>query len=117
MKIVGRILIILAVFALVMGVTYVIVNARGTSASGITNRLESGNGRFTPPEGAPQGFQNGQQPQFPREGREFYGERDGGEWLLEAFKNIAIIGVIVALIAIPRSWMQKRKRTAQTAAG
>ena len=34
MKIVGRILIILAVLALVMGITYVIVNTRGSSAPG-----------------------------------------------------------------------------------
>ncbi len=117
MKTLGRILIILAVFALVMGVTYVIVNARSSLVPGTTDRFEPGNGRFTPPDGASPGFQNGGQPQFPREGREIRGERGGAGWLFGAFKNIVIIGIIVVLVVIPKSWMQKRKRTAQIAAG
>jgi hypothetical protein len=117
MKIIGRILIILAVFALVMGITYGIVNARSSSGSGITPRFEPGNGRFAPPDGTPPGFQNGERPEFPGRGREFRGERGGSGWLFEALKNIAIIGIIVALIVIPKSWIQKRKRAANTAAG
>jgi hypothetical protein len=117
MKIVGRILVILAVFTLVMGITYVIVNARSSSASGITARFEPGNGRFTPPDGAPPGFQNGERPEFPGGGREFRRERGGGGWLFEALRNVAIIGIIVALIVVPKSWIQKRKRAARVAAG
>jgi len=106
MKIVGRILIILAVFALVMGITYLIVNTRGSSAPG----FEPGNERFSASNGAPLGFPGG--------GRnEFRGERGGGGWLLEALKNIAIIGIIVALIVVPKSWMQKRKKATQIPAG
>ena len=114
MKIVGRILIILAVFALVMGITYVIVNTRGTSVPG----FELGNERFSASNGAPPGFPEGGRPEFPGGGRnEFRGERGGGGWLLEALKNIAIIGIIVALIVVPKSWMQKRKKATQIPAG
>ena len=116
MKIVGRMLIILAVFALVMGITYGIVNARSSSSSGVPPRFEQANGRFAPPDGALPGFENGERPEFPGGGRELRGERGGG-WLFGALKNIVIIGIIVALIALPKSWIQKRKRTAQIAAG
>ena len=61
MKIVGRILIILAVLALVMGITYVIVNTRGSSAPG----FEPGNERFSASNGAPPGFPKGGRPEFP----------------------------------------------------
>jgi hypothetical protein len=108
MKIPGRILIILAVFVLVMGITYGVVNARNSSGQETPSRLEPGNGRFTPPDGAG--------PEFPGGGRnEFHGERGGG-WLFGAIKNIAVIGIIVALIVLPKSWMQKRRRTTQIAA-
>jgi hypothetical protein len=117
MKIVGRILIILAVLALVMGITYVIVNTRGSSAPG----FEPGNERFSASNGAPPGFPEGGRPEFPGGGRNEFrgerGERGGGGWLLEALKNIAIIGIIVALIVVPKSWMQKRKKATQTPAG
>jgi hypothetical protein len=117
MKTVGRILLILAVFALVMGVTYVIVNARSSSTSGIPSGFEQANGRLAPPDGAPPGFQNGERPEFPGGGREFRGERGGGGWLFGAFKNIAIIGMIVTLIVVPKTWIRKRRRAAQAAAG
>jgi hypothetical protein len=117
MKTLGRILIILAVFALVMGITYVIVNARSSSAAGISPGFEQANGRLASPDGAPLGFQNGERSAFPGGGREFRGERDGGGWLLGALKNIAIIGFIVVLIIVPKSFIQKRKRAAQIAAG
>jgi hypothetical protein len=113
MKIVGRILLILVVFVLVMGITYVIVNARSSSSSGVPPRFEQANGRFAPPDGAPPGFENGERPDFPGGGREFRGERGSGGWLFGALKNIAIIGIIVALIVVPKSWIQKRKKAAQ----
>jgi hypothetical protein len=107
MKTIGRILIILTVFALVMGITYVIVKDSSSSSLGVTPRFEQANGRFARPDAAPPGFPGG--------GREFRGERGGG-WLFEALRNMAIIGIIVVLIVVPKSWIQKRKRTAQIAA-
>jgi hypothetical protein len=117
MKTVGRILIILTVFALVMGITYVIVNARSSSNSGIPPRFGQENRRLASPDGAPPKFPNGERPEFPGGGREFSGERGGSEWLFGSLKNLAIIGMIVALIVLPKSWIQKRKRAAQIAAG
>ncbi len=118
MKTLGRILIILAVFGLVMGVTYGIVNARSTSGPGGTPSFGRDNGRLVPPDGAPQNFASGTRPEFPgRERDGFRGGRDGGGMLFGAIRNIAIIGIIVALIAVPKSWMQKRRRAAQSAVG
>jgi hypothetical protein len=104
MKIIGRILIILAVFALVMGITYGIVSSRSSAAPA----FGPGNERFS----------NGTRPAFPEGGggREFHGGRGGAGWLLETLKNIAILGIIVALIVVPKSWIQKRKRAAQVSA-
>lgn len=117
MKTLGRILIILAVFALVMGITYGIVNARSSSNSGVPPRFEQANERFAQPNGALPGSPNGERSELPGGGREFRGVRGGGGWLFGALKNIAIIGIIVALIVVPKSWIQKRKRSAQIATG
>jgi len=118
MKTLGHILIILAVFALVMGITYVVVSRGNSSASGIIPRSGSGNEQFSSTPGATPGFANGQSLQFPgRDRNEFHGGRGGGGLLFGAIKNIAIIGIIVAVIVLPKSWMQKRKRTAQAAVG
>jgi len=115
MKLIGRILIILAVFALVMGITYVIVNGRSSS----TSATLPGNEGFSRSNGAPPAFPEGGRPGFPGGRNEFRGERGGGGgWLFETLKNVAIIGIIVVLIVIPKSWIQKRKRAAaQVAAG
>ena len=113
MKILGRILIILAVLALVMGITYVIVNARGSSTP---PGVGPGNEGFSRLNGAPLAFPEGERPEFPGGGREFRGERGGGGWLFGTLKNTAIIGMIVMLIVVPKSWIQKRKRAAQIAA-
>jgi hypothetical protein len=118
MRILGRILIILAVFALVMGITYLIVNARGSSAPGAMPGFEPGNERFSASDGAPPGFPEGGRPEFPGGGRnEFRGERRGGGWLFGALKNIAIIGIIVALIVVPKRWLEKKRRAAKVADG
>jgi hypothetical protein len=111
MKIIGRALIILAVFALVMGITYGIVNASSSSASGFSPRNES----FTNSNGASPAFPGGGRPEF--RGRDRNEFRGGGGWLFETLKNVAIIGIIVALIVVPKSWLQKRKRTEQITAG
>ncbi len=116
MKTLGRILIVLAVFALVMGITYGIVNARSSSNSGVPSRFEQANERFAPPNGTLPGSPNGERSEFPGGGREFRGERGGG-WLFGILKNLVIIGIIVALIALPKSWRQKRKKAVQIAAG
>ncbi len=64
MKILGRILIILAVFALVMGITYAVVNARGSSGPGTTPGFQPGKEGFSQSNGA-QSFPGGGRPAFP----------------------------------------------------
>ncbi len=114
MRILGRILIILAVFGLVMAITYGIVNSRSSSVPG----FGQGNERFSPPNGAQSGFPAGGRPDFPgRDRNEFRGGRGGARWLFETLKNIVILGIIVALIFVPKSWIQKRRRSAQLTAG
>jgi len=101
MKTLGRILIILTVFALVMGITYVAVNAGGTSSTG-TQRFENGE--------RPQ-FEPGQRPGGDFEGRREGGERDGGGWMFGLIKNVGIIAVVTVLIALPRSIARNKKRS------
>ena len=111
MKTLGRILIILTAFALVMGITYVVVNAGGNSVNG-TPRFENGtrpqlangeqpfpgNGQFQPGR-RPEGF----------EGRDRRGGSVGG--LMFGFiRNTIVIAVVVVLIAASRSWFRNRKR-------
>ncbi|MFT3893136.1 MAG: hypothetical protein QM730_16020 [Anaerolineales bacterium] len=119
MKTLGRILIILAMFALVMGITYFVVNASGTSTNGMPfedgERPQFANGE-RPFSGGEEQFQPGQRPEG-FEGR----ERDGGDGsvfgMMGGFvKNTVIIGVIVALIAAPRSWWRNRNRSTPVAA-
>ena len=110
MKIVGRILIILAVFALVMGITYVIVNARSSSGSGSQRPGSSRQWKVCSHRMERRGFPNGERPEFPGGGREFRGERGGGGWLFGAIKNIAMIGIIVALIVCQNHGYRKEKR-------
>jgi hypothetical protein len=109
MKTLGRILIILVVFALIMGLTYVAVNAAGNSLAGAP-RFENGE-RPSPPDGQ---FQPGQRP----EGFEERERDEGGSLfgLMGGFvKNIVIISMVVVLIAVPRSLMRNRKRAASVA--
>ena len=104
MKTIGRIFIILAVFAIVMGITYIVVNAGGNSSVGIP-RFENGE-RLQ--------FANGERPQFPGgefEGRREGGERGGGGWMFGLVKNIGIVAVVTILIALPRSIVRNRKRS------
>jgi hypothetical protein len=118
MKTLGRILIILAVFAFVMGITYVVVNASGSSTNGTPfgdgERPQFANGeRPLPADGQ---FQPGQRPEG-FEGREREGGGGSVFGMMGGFvKNSIIIGVIVALIAAPRSWFRNRKRVAPIAA-
>jgi hypothetical protein len=87
MKTPGRILMILAVCAFVMGITYLLVNA-GTSGNS-TNAV--GFGRV-----------------------EFRGEHGGG-WMFGAIKNTGIVSIIVVSIVLPKGWLRKRKLAVQLA--
>lgn len=106
MKTLGRVLIILVVFALVMGITYVVVNAGGNSSSGMP--------QFENREG-PQ-FANGERPEFPAGVRPEGRERGGGGWIFGLIKNAGIVTIVTVLIAVPRSLMRNRKRAAPVAA-
>ena len=112
MKPLGKIFIILAIFAIVMGVTYVIVNAGGTSSNGFPQFENGERPQFMDGE-RPQ-FEPGEQPEFPGgefEGRREGGDRDSGGWMFGLIKNVGIVAVVVALIAVPRAIMQNKKRT------
>ncbi len=111
MKTAGRILIILAAFALVMGMTYVAVNAASSGSSATAPGLDD-DGQF-PPNGERPNFGNGERPEFPGgERNEFRGERGGG-WIFGAVKNTVVIAILVALIAGPKRWLRRRKRQPQ----
>jgi hypothetical protein len=110
MKTVGRILIILFVFTLVMGITYVIVNASGSNNPANGPAFERG---------------EGERREFPGGDREdeFRGEEGEGRRLgfglgmiLGAIRTSAIIGVIVALMVKAKDRMRKKRREAQTPA-
>ena len=95
MKTLGRILIILVAFAVVMGITYVAVNACGSSSTG-TSQIESGERPVSPTgqfEGRPEG------------------QEGGGGLMFGLIKNIGIITAVVILIALPKSIVQKKKRS------
>jgi hypothetical protein len=110
MKTLGRIFIILAVFALVMGITYVAVNAGSSSSSASGPQFD----RSFPADGERPAFGDGERPEFPGgERNEFRGERGGGGWIFGLIKNVGVVGIIVALIVLPKGWMRKQKRMAQ----
>ena len=106
MRTLGRVLTILAVFALVMGITYFAVNAGGTSTNGALP-FENG-GRQFPANGQ---FQPGQRPEGNFEGRREGGEHGSGGWMFGLIKNVGIIAVVTVLIALPRNMARNRKRT------
>jgi len=95
MKALGRILIILVAFAVVMGITYGTVNASGSSSTS-TPQFESGE-RPASPSGQFEGRPEGQE--------------GGGGLMFGLIKNIGIIAIVVTLIALPKSVVQKKKRT------
>ena len=106
MKTLGRALLILAVFALMMGITYVSVTA-GTSGSNLT--------QFQRGDGQPN-LANGQRPEFPGgERNEDHGERGVGGLMFGMIKNTLVIAIVVMLIVLPKGWLQRKKRTAQAA--
>jgi hypothetical protein len=112
MKILGRILIILLAFALIMGITYTAVNA-ASSAMG-TPAFERGGEGLPRLEGVRPQLPNGQRPEVPGgEGRELRGARGGLRWILGAVKNIGIVAVIVGVVVWLKDFMRKRTRDTQ----
>lgn len=109
MRTLGRILIILFVFALVMGLTYTIVNASSSSSPANGPSFERG---------------EGERPEIPGGGRpdDFRGEEEGRGlgfglgMILGAIRNSAIIGVIVALVVKFQNRMRKKKQDPQVTA-
>ena len=104
MKTLGRILIILLAFAIIMGITYAVVNAGSSSAT--APAFERGEG-FPQADGAQLQFPNGERPEFPG------GERTefGGGWMFGLVRNIGIVAMIVALIAVPKSLLRRKSAT------
>src|SRR5690349_10501122 len=100
MKTLGRALLILAVFALIMGITYTVVTA-GTSSNNAP-QFQSGDGAFAP------NFAGTQRP-------EFHGERGGGGLMFGMIKNTLIVAIVVVFVVVPKGCLQKRRRTAQVA--
>jgi len=99
-KTLGRILMIVAAFALMMGLIYAAVNAGGSSNNGAA--FQRGGDRFAPPDGT--------QPQFRGEGRGDNGSGNGFGMIFGLLKNTIIIAVIVALIVFPKNILQERRR-------
>ena len=108
MKTLGRILIILVVFAALSGLMIVGVNASGSSTSNF--RGEGGEFR---PAGDQEGFPP---PGFRPEGFEEHGERGerrGGGisgLMFGAIKNTLVIGLLVVAIVVPKSVNRKKKK-------
>ena len=100
MKTLGRIVIILCAFALVMGLTYAAVNAGGSSTGSAAPAFGSDRG-FPRPDGAR---------------REFHGEGGGG-WMFGMIRNAGIVAVIVALVVVPKSIGRKRIRRISASVG
>src|ERR1051326_967161 len=96
MKILGRIVIILAAFAIVMGLTYVAVNAVSGSTSSLA-RTEPGFDRG--PESTPH---------LEGERHDFGGVARPLRLIAGLIKNVGIVAVIVAMITIPKSLMKRK---------
>lgn len=114
MKTLGQTLIILMTFALVMGITYVAVNA--VSSSTTVRSFERGGEGVPRPDGVQPQFPKGQRPEFPGgEGRE--GRDRGGaiRWILGTVKNVGLVAIIVAVVVWLKDFLEKRKRAAQQA--
>lgn len=102
MKTLGRILIILAVTALVAGALYLIVNAGGAGTA--SNFPQSGE-QFA----STRTFEAGARPEFEGGGRE---PRElGGGWAFGLLKNMGVISLLVAILVLPKG-LAKRKRLA-----
>jgi hypothetical protein len=95
-----------------MGITYLAANAVSSGSSSTSANLpafERGGEGFPRAEGEWPQLQNGEQSQFPA-GRPEFEERGlrGGGWMFGLFKNIGIIVIIVALMAVLKSLLRRR---------
>ena len=95
MKTLGRVLVILIAFAVMMGITYSAVSAGGSSSANAP-AFQNGEG-FTPDTG-------------PREFRD--ASLGGIGMMLGLLKNIVIVAVITALAAFPKNLLQQQRRAA-----
>lgn len=113
MKTLGRILIILAAFAMVMGLTYMAVNAVSSSTGGLAfGQRGEGSPR---PEGAQPQFPNGARPEGARgEGREFRG-RGILSMVFGFVRNTAIVAIIVAGVVWLKNYLDDKRRAAPQA--
>ena len=108
MKTLGRIFIILLVTALVTAALYLLVSASNTGATaGFSERGEQ--------------FQSGGGlPNYEGTRRDFEGGRERGEigegGFLGIIRSVLVIGVIVAIIVLPKN-LKKRKRMTAVNAG
>ena len=107
MKTPGRILVILAVTAVVTAALYLLVSASNTGASaGFPERGE----RFQP---------GGALPNFEGARPDFEGGRERGEigegGFLGIIRSVLVIGVIVAIIIRPKSLKKRNRMTADKA--
>jgi len=97
MKMFGRILIILLAIVLMMGITYAVVNASGSATN--ASAFQRGGEGF-PPNGGQHEFRDG-------------GRGGGGIGMMFGLmKNSIIVGMIVALVAFPKNYLQQRRRAA-----
>ena len=96
MKTLGRVLMILIAFTIMMGITYTAVSASGSSTN--ASVFQNGNEGFAPSNGDTHEFR----------------EAGGGNGIGVIFgllKNIIIVAVIVALVAFPKNLLQQKRRT------
>jgi hypothetical protein len=96
MKIIGRILIIMAVFSIFAGLMITVLNTSGANGPDFNDapRFQPNNNGFRP-EGGENQFGRGE-----------------GEWLFGLLKNLIVLAVLVTAIVWPKSITRKRKRMA-----
>ena len=93
MKMLGRVLVIVTAFTLVMGLVYFAVNASGTSTN--APAFERGRREFS---------SEGARPEFRGE------DHAGGGLFFGLLKNTVIVAVIVMLITIPKNLLRQKRR-------
>jgi len=96
MKIIGRILIILVVFAVLSGLMVATVNASGSNTSSF--------------DGAPQLHADGDMGGRPEHGER--GAAGGSRWMFGLLKNVGVMAVLVTIIAWPKSVAKKKRKQA-----
>jgi hypothetical protein len=100
MKMIGRILIITAVFSLFAGLMITLLNVSGANNPDFNAapRFQANDNGFRP-EGGENQFGRGEQ------------ELEGG-WLFGLIKNLAVLALLVTAVVWPKSIVRKRKRMA-----